>query len=109
VQPYPSGGAKWQVSRGGGMQPVWRKEGRDLFYVSPERNLMAVQVKPEGTDFAFIDAQRLIAARTAGWEGGNAMGAQYAATADGQRFLISSAAEIPPITVMPNWAATLTR
>jgi hypothetical protein len=37
------------------------------------------------------------------------MGAQYAATADGQRFLISTAAEIPPITVMLNWAAALPR
>ena len=46
-----------------------------------------------------------MAARTAGWEGGNAMGAQYAATADGQRFLISTAAEIPPINVVLNWAA----
>ena len=88
VQPYPSGGAKWQVSRGGGMQPVWRKDGRELYFVSPERNLMAVAVKPGGADFAFGQAERLMAARTAGWEGGNAMGAQYAATADGQRFLI---------------------
>ena len=30
-------------------------------------------------------------------------------TADGQRFLISTAAEIPPITVVLNWAAALTR
>jgi dipeptidyl aminopeptidase/acylaminoacyl peptidase len=109
VQPYPSGGAKWQVSRGGGMQPVWRKDARELYYVSPERNLMAVAVKAAGADFAFGEAQRLMAARTAGWEGGNAMGAQYAATADGQRFLISTAAEIPPITLMLNWSATLPR
>ena len=33
----------------------------------------------------------------------------YAATADGQRFLISTAAEIPPITVMLNWASTVPR
>ena len=91
------------------MQPVWRKEGRELYYVSPERNLMAVGVKSGGADFAFEPGRPLMAARTAGWEGGNAMGAQYAATADGQRFLISTAAEIPPITVMLNWAAALTR
>jgi serine/threonine protein kinase len=109
VQPYPSGGAKWQVSRGGGMQPMWRKDGRELYYVSPERSLMAVPVKAGGADFAFDEGRPLMAARTAGWEGGNSMGAQYAATSDGQRFLISTAAEIPPITVMLNWAAALTR
>jgi hypothetical protein len=109
VQPYPAGGAKWQISRGGGMQPVWRKDGRELYYVSPERNLTAVAVKSGGADFAFEPGRPLMAARTAGWDGGNAMGAQYAATTDGQRFLISTAAEIPPITVMVNWASALTR
>lgn len=109
MQPYPSGGAKWQISRGGGMQAVWRKDGRELYYVSPERNLMAAAVKSGGADFAFEQGRPLMAARTAGWEGGNAMGAQYAATADGQRFLISTAAEIPPITVILNWQAALAR
>jgi hypothetical protein len=109
VQPYPAGGAKWQISRGGGMQPVWRKDGRELYYVSPERNLMAVTVKSGGADFAFEQGRPLMAARTAGWEGGNAMGAQFAATGDGQRFLISTAAEIPPITVMLNWSAARPR
>ena len=90
------------------MQPVWRKDGRELYYVSHEQNLMAVAVKPGGADFGFEQGE-LMAARTAGWEGGNAMGAQYAATTDGQRFLISTAAEIPPITVVLNWAAALTR
>ena len=91
------------------MQPVWRRDGRELYYVSPERNLMGVAVKTAGTDFAFEPGRPLMSARTAGWEGGNAMGAQYAATADGQRFLISTAAEIPPITVMLNWASTVPR
>jgi hypothetical protein len=80
----------------------------ELYYVSPERNLMAVAVSGR-TDFAFEQGRPLMAARTAGWEGGNAMGAQYAATAAGQRFLISTAAEIPLITVMLNWAEALTR
>lgn len=109
VQPHPAGGAKWQVSQGGGMQPSWRRDGRELYYVSPERNLMAAAVKAGGADFAFEPGRVLMAARTAGWEGGNSMGAQYAASADGQRFLISTAAEIPPISVMLNWAAALPR
>lgn len=109
VQPYPSGGAKWQISRGGGMQPVWRNDGRELYYMSAERNLMAVTVKSGGADFTFEPGLTLMAARTAGWEGGNVMGAQYAATADGQRFLISTAAEIPPIAVMLNWASAIAR
>jgi len=109
VQSYPSGNAKWQISRGGGMQPIWRADGRELYYISPERNLVAVPVKTAGADFAFGEPRTLMAARTAGWEGGNVMGAQYAATADGQRFLISTAAEMQPITVMVNWAASLPR
>jgi serine/threonine protein kinase/Tol biopolymer transport system component len=34
VQPFPSTGAKWQVSNKGGVQPRWRGDGRELFFIS---------------------------------------------------------------------------
>ena len=36
VHPFPSGGGKHQVSVGGGTQPVWRADGRELFYLAPD-------------------------------------------------------------------------
>ena len=41
--PAPAGG-RWLVSRGGGVQPRWRRDGRELFYISPDWTMMAVPV-----------------------------------------------------------------
>jgi Tol biopolymer transport system component len=46
VTTYPGAGGKWQVSRGGGELPVWRADGRELFYVGDD-GLMSVAVETE--------------------------------------------------------------
>src|SRR5437879_12174143 len=51
VSPFPSGNGKWQVSSSGGQEPKWRQDGKELFYLSPEGNVMAVTVTT-GTSFA---------------------------------------------------------
>ena len=45
VDSFPPTGIKTQVSRGGGAEPRWRSDGRELFYVSADRRLMAVPMK----------------------------------------------------------------
>ena len=44
--PFPpsASGGKWMVSRGGGVQPRWRPNGRELFYISPDSKMMSVEV-----------------------------------------------------------------
>ena len=49
VSPFPDAGSKWQVSRGGGEEPRWRADGKELFFVSPEGKLMAASVKLGGS------------------------------------------------------------
>jgi Tol biopolymer transport system component len=44
VQPFPTTGAKWQISAGGGRQPMWRRDGRELFFVTNDRKFYAVNV-----------------------------------------------------------------
>jgi len=44
VQPFPEGRGKWLVSTGGGSQPVWRGDGKELFYVAVDDRLVAVPV-----------------------------------------------------------------
>ncbi len=44
VQPFPGPGPKVQVSASGGRMPRWRPDGGELFYVAPDRRLMAVSV-----------------------------------------------------------------
>src|SRR4030095_4930685 len=52
VQPFPSASGKWQVSTGGGIQPRWRADGKELYFIAPERKLMAASVTASGTTFA---------------------------------------------------------
>src|SRR5262249_27414455 len=42
VSPFPNATSKWQVSNGGGEEPRWRKDGKELFYLSADRKIMAV-------------------------------------------------------------------
>ena len=49
VQPFSVPGSerrgKWQISNGGGGQPRWSRDGRELFYLSPDSRVMAVPIK----------------------------------------------------------------
>ena len=53
VIPFPPvpGGGKWMVSRGGGVMPRWRRNGKELFYISPDSRMMAVEVDGGGPVF----------------------------------------------------------
>ena len=49
IAPYPGTGGKLQVSRGGGKEPRWRGDGKEIFYLDPQGNIVAVSVNGEGT------------------------------------------------------------
>jgi serine/threonine protein kinase len=92
-------GAKVRVSASGGSSPIWRKDGRELYYLE-QAKLMAVDVKigssPEiGVPHRLFDAPQ---AKESG----------FAVFADGQRFLFfEPAGEPPTINVVLNWTAGL--
>jgi Tol biopolymer transport system component len=48
VRSFPDTGGKWPVSTNGGVQPRWRSNQKELFYISPDKKLMAVDVKMDG-------------------------------------------------------------
>jgi Tol biopolymer transport system component len=109
VRPFPSlGGGKWQISTGGGQQPAWSRDGKELFYVADDRKLMSVNVQMGETFQASTPSplfQTNLIPNTFGsyfyWERN-----QYLATADGKRFLLESAVNeqiSSPITVILNW------
>jgi eukaryotic-like serine/threonine-protein kinase len=95
VQAFPGPGDKSQISAAGGTLPVWRRDGRELFYLANGR-LMAVPVTLSG---ARIDVGTPLALFAA------PLGAsQYDVSADGQRFLFNTTVkEAPPITILLNW------
>jgi hypothetical protein len=44
VTTFPGAEGKWQVSRGGGKEPRWRADGKEIFYLAPGGMLTAVSV-----------------------------------------------------------------
>jgi tricorn protease-like protein len=107
VQRYPELGEKRRVSIGGGGQPQWRADQRELFYLSADRAVTAVDVDTSA-GIAFGAPSVLFRASVTG----NPADARdlYAASADGSRFLVTGPAEETadrPITVIVDWAAAV--
>jgi hypothetical protein len=103
VQTLPLSEKKWQVSTGGGYEPRWRSNGREIYYLSRDRKLMAVPVGPGPT---FGVPKELFQARVP--RGVTANHTHYAPSRDGQRFLVnelSNDAAPTSITVVLNWLA----
>ena len=105
VQAFPAGGDKRAVSAGGGGKPQWRSDGRELFYLTADRTLMAVAV---GTDGGIGRSQPLFQAPVVADL--STYRAQFAVSPDGQRFLFDAAEPgggREPVTVLVNWTSLL--
>jgi len=111
VQSFPTSGGKWQVSTAGGAQPQWRHDGKELFYLSPDRKIMAVEVNAAGPTFVPGVPKPLFEARFSTLFPGPPGGTYYAVASNGQRFLVNTLAGEPalPLTVVLNWTAGLKR
>jgi len=109
VRDYPGGRDQWTISTAGGMQPEWRRDGRELFYVSADRKLMSVAVSGEGTAFTAQVPRPLFSVDLP--EASAPYPGDYAVSADGQRFLINRLIAQPPVplTVVLNWTAARPR
>lgn len=119
VQPFPGPGAKQQVSRDGGQAPVWRKDGREIFYQSwhdapPSENepvrIMVVPVSTTGSQISFGPPRQLFEGPyfpTVPVRG-------YDVTRDGQRFLMARMDPRPliaarEIVLVQNWSQELSQ
>ena len=108
VQSFPVSGGKWQISTTGGDQPQWRRDGRELFYLTPDKKIMAVTVTP-GASFETGAPVTLFATRvpTTGLTDDRN---NFVPSADGQRFLVNNLVEegnTQPVTLVLNWASAL--
>ena len=107
VMAFAGDAGKWQISNMGGTQPIWRRDGKELFYWSAENTLMSVLItlKPGGVEVGA--AQPL-------FRFNNPVGivgiiSPYDVTADGQRLVLITTPQQAsrPITLVTNWAAEL--
>jgi len=112
VRPFPNvGDGQWQISTGGGRQPVWNRNGQELIYVGPGNALLAVPIETRGTTWKAGRPTRLFASTNLHF--GN-LARMYDISPDGQRFLMLAdsgdrAAVSPQIVVVQNWLEELKR
>ena len=97
-----SAGGKWQISKAGGREPLWRGDSKELFYVATDGKAMAIEVTANPAFQAGIPQPLFNVAPNA---------SNLQVTPDGKRFLTAAppqqaSAEIP-ITVLLNWQALL--
>jgi len=110
VTSFPAAQGKWQVSSGGGEQPRWRGDGKELFYISSDGKVMSVPVT-EGANFDVGAPVPLFQANPRETVATSEF-LFYDVSKDGQRFLINTEVtqtEVEPMTVILNWAARLNK
>jgi eukaryotic-like serine/threonine-protein kinase len=104
VQAFPATSQRWRVSTAGAEDPQWRRDGRELFFVSPAGWITAVAVTERAGAIAFGSPQPLfqIALKY------TVLRNRYAAGGDGNRFLVDTPVDegaAVPLTVVVNWHA----
>ncbi|MBI3447654.1 MAG: serine/threonine-protein kinase [Acidobacteria bacterium] len=101
---------KWQVSSAGGSQPRWRRDGKEIFYLTPDNKLM---VRAVGLAKSLELGPAIEQFQTRPREFVSALDVYtYDVSPDGQRILVNSALESAapsPISVVIDWAAELER
>ncbi|MEK7992511.1 MAG: protein kinase [Planctomycetota bacterium] len=107
VRAFPGSGGQRQVSNQGGAKPKWRADGKELFYLGPNSNLLAAGIRVAGASFQSDTPRELFPIpSTTPWDYW-----PYDVTADGQRFLVlqpGATGQGPdPLTVVTNWQARL--
>jgi dipeptidyl aminopeptidase/acylaminoacyl peptidase len=106
LQAYPPSGRRWQVSTGGGAHPLWRADGKELYFVTEAGMVMKVPVRAASSTIELGKAEPVFDATVqfstlSLWAGEPS---PYAVTRDGSRFLLlASRDRRGVVTVVMNW------
>jgi dipeptidyl aminopeptidase/acylaminoacyl peptidase len=101
VSRFPSTGQRWRVSADGGSQARWRRDGSEIFYLAPDRKVVAASVATTATEFTVTGYEPLFEIR-------HPYGAYHAfdVTEDATRFLVNTLVVSPtPPTVVARLTA----
>jgi serine/threonine protein kinase/dipeptidyl aminopeptidase/acylaminoacyl peptidase len=104
--PFPGPGGKWEVSTEGGWFPQWRRDGREIFYVSPDGKIMAAEVKASGSSFEVGAVHPLFETKP---YFGLYTANLFDVTPDGQRLVVAYEAQqsTSAVALVANWPALL--
>ena len=97
--PYPAVDRRWQVSRGGGVEPRWSADGREIYFTNLDGKITAVEVGAAAGGLT-IGAPRELFESTD----------LYDVSGDGRRFLLNrvpGAQTSEPLTLVLNWPSHL--
>ena len=108
--PVDAGGSshfigKWQISTAGGSNPVWRADGKEIFYLAPDGKLMSVPIESGETFFRPLPPTALFQTRLI-----PSLFREYDVASDGKKFLLAVPRDDDtnePITVIVNWPRLL--
>ena len=105
----PGGRTRTQVSNHGGTDPAWRRDGKELFYLTTEGRLTVVDVRPGAAGLEFGVPHALFSISNLAFT----LGRSCDAAPDGQRFLclfpVDSDARDNQLSVLLNWRGGLRR
>ncbi|HET6371755.1 MAG TPA: protein kinase [Candidatus Polarisedimenticolia bacterium] len=102
VVPFPGPGGKWQVSTEGGIEPMWRHDGKEIIFANEGGDLLAAEVNGSGQTFVIGAAKKLFRQPTV---------LDRDVSPDGQRFLFLLGDEDSgkSLDLVVNWPAALAR
>ena len=108
IRELGEGKSKWQISPAGGYTPLWRADGKELFYWDPGNYLVAVPIDAEGAHITFGAAEPLFDRAVV--RSANSHRIYYDVSAEGDRFYITVPASDDgqmEFVVVLNWDAEL--
>jgi Tol biopolymer transport system component len=112
VSSFPDMGKTRQISTSGGCTPIWRKDGKELFYMAAPGQVMSVDVKA-GSSLETSPPKTLFRTGEVTLFTQNYCIGQYGVAANGQKFLVIEPAHSPiddgRMHVVTRWDAALTR
>jgi Tol biopolymer transport system component len=101
---FPKAGTKYQVSLAGGIQPVWSKDGKRLYYLDAGLKLTVVDIRMDAESVQISTPKTLFQTSVTQ----STSGTGYDVTRDGRFLLLSWVIETPsPLTLVMNWDAEL--
>lgn len=117
MRPFPNlDGGHWQISTGGGTQPLWDRNGQELFYLAVNGAMMSVRVDRGATWSAGVPTKVFEGRYFSGGGAGGGAGRTYDVSPDGRRFLMikqgsgsEQAAAPASLIVVLNWFEELKR
>ncbi len=110
VTTFPEASSKWQVSTAGGEAPRWGPGTSELFFRTPDRQVMAVSLRIDTAAPEIGPASALFSVPI-----GAGFGNPYEPSADGQKFLVisrptrSQEGAASALTLLVNWRSIVDR